>query len=877
MRSLYLILLRSYIVLALVPLVLLGTMLIVLIGNGQIEASFRHEQSKARDVAYELKHQFSVLEGNLYNLNQYRNFITLSDSETQNVAKELVAKQSEICSIMMLDSTGKIKANVSSSTLYGKSDHLHPSYESLFKKVISSGDVSYGRVHTGSNSGGMLLQVGVPLVDRETGSVGVVVLAEFRLGMAWRNVVKRAAQQEESIYLIGDSGKILAHPNPSLVLAQKKFSETDDGEIRKNFIGEYVISASSELGMGDLKFTIIAEKLALAALEPAMRSAGLALVATLITVGLVLIATLRTTRRITRPVKLLTEAVLNIKDYGFYPGISIHDFAEIEALSQAFDSMTRNLQRMLEELRHEVQIRQESELALSMSEERFRAMFEFNSVVMLLIDPDNGRILEANNAASRYYGWPVEEMTSMSLSDITLERPEELHERMKEVMHHRANRFELKHVLSDGSVREVDECTGPIPMGGKDVIFSSVIDITQRKIVEQELHDSEERFRALHNSSFGGIAIHDDGRILDCNQGLSDISGYDLNELQGMDILKLIADVSRDEVERDILGGVERDHRVNCIRKEGTEYPARLESRNIPYKGRVVQVTELRDITSEKLAEEFIIQNEKMMSLGGLAAGMAHEINNPLAAIVGSCQNLQTRLFRDTPINRKAAEESGTSFESIARYLEIRDCERIINSIYESGKRAADIIKDMLSFSRRNEKSLVYNKVQELMDTTIKLVSNDYDLKKNYDFKKIEIVRDYDESSGNVICYGNQIQQVFFNLLKNAAHAMAEKDFTNAEPRIVVRNYTLNGQNITEVEDNGPGLSEEARQKVFEPFFSTKSPGKGTGLGLSVSYFIIVKQHEGSMEVFSEPGEWTRFVISLPVKGPQYSGGVGTV
>lgn len=80
---------------------------------------------------------------------------------------------------------------------------------------------------------------------------------------------------------------------------------------------------------------------------------------------------------------------------------------------------------------------------------------------------------------------------------------------------------------------------------------------------------------------------------------------------------------------------------------------------------------------------------------------------------------------------------------------------------------------------------------------------------------------------------------------------------------------------VTEVEDNGPGLSEEARKRVFEPFFSTKGPGKGTGLGLSVSYFIVVKQHGGSMEVFSEPGEWTRFVISIPVKGPESVSGAG--
>ena len=438
---------------------------------------------------------------------------------------------------------------------------------------------------------------------------------------------------------------------------------------------------------------------------------------------MVFIATVRNVRRVNKPVKLLTEAALNIKEDGFYPGISVSGFKEIEELSLAFDSMTRNLQRMLEELEHEVQIRKESEEALLRS---------------------------------------------------------------------------------------------------------------------------EERFRALHNASFGGIAIHEQGTVLDCNQGLAEISGFDVDDLVGMDLLQLIAESSRRFVKDNILGEVEASYEAKAMRKCGDEYPVRLESRNIPYKGRVVQVLEFRDMTSQKRAEEFIIQNEKMMSLGGLAAGMAHEINNPLAAIVGSCQNLRNRLLRENPMNIKIAEECGTSFDSMVNYAQARDCDKMVESIYESGKRAADIVKDMLSFSRQSEKSLVSNKVTDLLDRTIKLVSNDYDLKKNYDFKKIDIIREYSDTNGNVICYSNQIQQVFFNLLKNSAHAMADKEYVDDIPRLIIRNYTRDDMSVIEVEDNGPGVTEEARKKVFEPFFSTKSPGKGTW-GLACRCHILLSS--SSIEV----------------------------
>ncbi len=869
MRSLYFILFRSYLALSLIPLLLLGGMLTVWISGEQVEASFRQERSMARHVAHDLKLHFLVLEDKLLSLNRYINFRSLLDIEIQSVADELISKQDSICSVLFLDSRGHVKARASSSNVYSRSESLAPDEAVLFKKIISSGRVAYGNVRDKLNCGDPLFSLGVPLIDRKAGEESGVILVEFRLGKAWQNVTEENFREGEYLYLVGEDGEILAHPDFEMLPAERPFASADNGKIRKNSSGDFVIGASANLEFGNLTFQVVSEKMAATALIPAFRSAGIALLATIITAGLVFAATIRAARKITRPVKLLTSAALNIKERGFYPGISISGFKEIEDLSEAFDSMTRNLQHMLEELAHEVQIRKASEEALSLSEERFRAMFEFNSVAMLLIDPDDGRILEANNAASRFYGWSVEDITKLSVFDINNAAPASVKENLNNVVENKCTRIEFEHKLADGSVCDVDIYTGPISLGGKSVVFSSVIDITKRKKAERELVDSEERFRALHNASFGGIAIHEQGRILDCNQGLADISGYGVDELAGMDITQLIAEKSQAAVERKIEKGVENSYEANGIHKDGTEYPVRLESRNIPYRGRVVQVLEFRDMTSQKRAEEFLIQNEKMMSLGGLAAGMAHEINNPLAAIVGSCQNLQNRLLKDHPMNRKVAEECDTSFDSIVRYVQQRDCDNMVHSIYESGKRAAGIVKDMLSFGRKNEMSLISNKITELMDNTIKLVSNDYDLKKNYDFKKIDIVREYEDIHDSVVCYSNQIQQVFFNLLKNSAHAMAEKDFSEGVPRIIVRSYVRNGMSVIEVEDNGPGLAAECRQKIFEPFFSTKSPGKGTGLGLSVSYFIIVKQHGGSMEVFSEPGEWTRFVISIPVAGPQ--------
>ena len=275
-------------------------------------------------------------------------------------------------------------------------------------------------------------------------------------------------------------------------------------------------------------------------------------------------------------------------------------------------------------------------------------------------------------------------------------------------------------------------------------------------------------------------------------------------------------------------------------------------------------VIRMDDVTDRVNLEQFMIQSEKMMSVGGLAAGMAHEINNPLAAMLVSRHNIETRCFRDSPQNEAAARECGTTMDSIRQYLELRGVPKLLDMIRESGERAAIIIGNMLRFSRKSEKNFGRHDVSALLDAALELAANDYDLKKKYDFKKMEIRRLYAPEPVLAHCEPTEIQQVFLNILKNGAEAMAEKEYQTDSPRFTLETRTRADMAEVRIEDNGPGMNEETRKRVLEPFFSTKSVGKGTGLGLSVSYFIVTDQHEGRMDVESEPGNWTRFTIMLP-------------
>jgi signal transduction histidine kinase len=244
---------------------------------------------------------------------------------------------------------------------------------------------------------------------------------------------------------------------------------------------------------------------------------------------------------------------------------------------------------------------------------------------------------------------------------------------------------------------------------------------------------------------------------------------------------------------------------------------------------------------------------------------MAHEINNPLSGVLQSCQNIQRRLSPELAANRQVAESLGLGMEDLRRYLQNRGILDFVDGIQEAAGRASRIVADMLAFSRRSGAPFKPERVDDMLERVVRLASSDYDLKKTYDFRQIEIVRDYDPQLEVVNCDRTEIEQVFLNVIKNAAQAMAG---SNPPPQRIILRTRREGQYARiEVEDNGPGMDEAIQRRIFEPFYTTKPVDEGTGLGLSVSYFIITEQHKGSIAVFSSPGKGACFVIRLPLKG----------
>ncbi len=373
-------------------------------------------------------------------------------------------------------------------------------------------------------------------------------------------------------------------------------------------------------------------------------------------------------------------------------------------------------------------------------------------------------------------------------------------------------------------------------------------EIIDRIQAEEALRDSETRFKALHNASFGGIAIHDRGTILECNLGLSEMTGYGAGELIGMNGLLLISERSRDTVMSNILSGYEKPYEADGLRKNGEEYPLRLEARIIPYKGKDVQTVEFRDITEAKQNEEQnsklasqLQQSQKMEAIGQLAGGVAHDFNNMLGVIIG---------YADLLIEKMKPTRAGHSE---------------LEEIRKAAVRSADLTRQLLTFAR---KETVAPKVLDLNQT----IEGMFNMLRRLIGENIDLIWMPGSGLWPIKMDPSQIDQILANLCVNTRDAIDS-----------VGKLTVQTQNITFDEtccetppgavageyvritftDTGKGMDKQTLARIFEPFFTTKGVGEGTGLGLATVYGAV-KQNNGYIIAYSEPGQGTSFTIDIP-------------
>ncbi len=512
-----------------------------------------------------------------------------------------------------------------------------------------------------------------------------------------------------------------------------------------------------------------------------------------------------------------------------------------------------------------------AETALQNSELRLRRIIDLVPHMIFAKDRQ-GHFLLANRATATALGATVDEL--IQRSHAAIHRVDEETDRMladdREVIDSGVPKFIAEETFTDHTGRARIMQTLKIPFVEPDLnetaVLGVAIDITEQKHAKEEVARMRLYLRNIIDSMPSVlIGVDPWGYITVLNQAAEQAGGISWEAAQGRFFGDVFPQLERqfEQVRQAIrLGRPIKTPRMT-LDLQGELHYADVMVYPLMADNASGAVIRMDDVTARVRIETTMVQTEKMLSVGGLAAGMAHEINNPLGAILQGSQNILRRIAPDRPQNRAVADAIGIDLDRLNLYLEQRQILRFLEGIREAGARAAKIVADMLSFSRRSESSFALGPLEEMLETVLRLAASDYDLKKKYDFKRIAIERDYDPHLRLVYCDKTEIEQVILNLLKNAAQAMAEEG--TPAPVITLRTRRETDYALIEVIDNGPGMDEKTLKRIFEPFFTTKEVGAGTGLGLSVSYFIVTEQHNGRLSVLSKPGQGARFSIRLPL------------
>jgi len=278
-------------------------------------------------------------------------------------------------------------------------------------------------------------------------------------------------------------------------------------------------------------------------------------------------------------------------------------------------------------------------------------------------------------------------------------------------------------------------------------------------------------------------------------------------------------------------------------------------------------------------AQLWLVQNEKMSSLGQLVAGVAHEINNPINFIYGNiayANNYTQNLLQILQLYQARFPEPGAEIEAEAAALELEflvtDLPKLMKSMKVGAERIREIVHSLRNFSRLDEAEVKVANIHEAIDSTLMILHNR--LKAPLNCPEIKVIKQYGDLPA-IECYPGQLNQVFMNILSNAIDALEEQNRKSIEmcqfcpAAISIQTQQLEDDVIAiSISDNGPGITKEVQSKIFDPFFTTKPIGKGTGLGLAISYQIIVEKHGGFLRCNSRRGQGTEFVIELPVVMP---------
>ena len=462
-----------------------------------------------------------------------------------------------------------------------------------------------------------------------------------------------------------------------------------------------------------------------------------------------------------------------------------------------------------------------------------RLVLELSQEAMVLAYED-GTILEVSKRACEVFGYSVEELRALNRRDlIDLAEPRyqvALSERL------RTGAFfgEVTLVRKGGARFPAEVSTLVVPAtDGTKIVWTTLRDVTERNA----LREAEERYRALADATMEAVVLHNHGVILDTNATADKLFGLSAGMMIGRSVGEFIApgsiDVALEKVEANESGMYES----SGMRSDGSQFPCEARARVVTYRGESVRMVAIRDLTERKQLEARLALADRLASMGTLAAGVAHEINNPLSYILLNLEIAQSELANASP--ERPATHALSS---------VRDA-------LEGTERVKRIVSDLRSFSRGSGDETASVDLERTVSFARAISANEVRHRATLDVRL----------AGLPPVRGNETRlgQVFLNLIMNAAQSIPDGSAGSQRISIVGRREG-DAWVVVDVSDTGAGIPREILPRIFEPFVTSKSRAEGTGLGLSIAQSILTAMG-GSISVTSTVGRGTTFTLRLPV------------